>query len=287
MTAEHRVVDVAVARLVQVCCNVFMAEAAVSTCFSQTAKGHNYSLMLARSVDAALRLFEQLTAAYDVAVTAVMQLQGTVSRKGSMTGGWTGSSGSYAKTCWTNKQRHDKTLHQLHACRQQLSIAEAEGLSLQQQRAAAEAHLASAQQRQQLLQEVLEARAEAAAAAAAVAQEQQQLEELQGRSTDLQQRLQQYRAALGQDCTADAAETAAEGKGQKGKGSSRGRRKAGMGGESAAVVLRQQLQAQVESAHAAVKSAEQQLEEAQDKVRSHAAQHPCIQAHHSLWVCFN
>jgi chromosome segregation ATPase len=198
----------------------------------------------------------------------VMHEQGTVSRKGSMTGGWTGSSGSYAKTYWTNKQRHDKTLHQLHACRQQLSDAEAEGLSLQQQRAAAEAQLASAQQRQQLLQEVQEARAEAAAAAASVAQEQQQLGELQGHCADLQQRLQQYRTALGQDCTADAGgetEAAADGNRQTGKGI-RGRGNAGMGGKVAAVVLQQQLQVQVEKAQAAMKAAEQQLEGEQAQV---------------------
>lgn len=218
-----------------------------------------------------------------------LHLQGTVSRKGSMTGGWTGSSGSYAKTYWTNKQHHDYILHQLSAVQQQLSTAEVHSLTLQQQRTAAEEQLVSAQQRQQLLQEVQEAQADAAAAAAALAQEQQQLRELQEHSADLQQRLQQYKTALGQanDKPVSGPESS---RGQQGKGgSSRGGKKGTAGGKSAAAQLLQQMHAEADMAAVAVTAAEQQLEEAQEKVNTCVVQRAvlcCVKCGAVQWVMF-
>jgi hypothetical protein len=173
-----------------------------------------------------------------------------------MSGGWTGSSGSHARAWWGNKQRHDQAAQQLATCKQQLGAADTQTQVLLQQRSSAEAALLVAQRRQQLLLELQEAQTEAAAAQAALEQEQLLLAEQQGRSADMQKRLQQYQAALG-GSEVGSGTGQAKGKGKGSKGCKR----------LDADVLQQQLQADLDKAAADVAAAEQQLEEAQEKVR--------------------
>jgi chromosome segregation ATPase len=190
-------------------------------------------------------------------VPCCLCMQGTVSRKGSMSGGWAGSSGSYAETYWANKHRRDESAQQLSACVQQLRAAETTVQQLQQQRMSAEVQLAAAQHQQQLLHELHDAQAQVAAAAAALQQEQQLMRELEERSAGLQQRLLQYQAALGPHLTGSSA-----GHGMAGRRGSQG----SAAGRAASAVLVQQLQEEAREAAAAVKAAEQQLEEAQQQV---------------------
>lgn len=191
------------------------------------------------------------------AVPCRLCMQGTVSRKGSMSGGWAGSSGIYAKTYWTNKHRRDESAQQLSACVQQLRVAETTAQQLQHERMSAEVQLAAAQHQQQLLHELHDAQAQAAAAAAALQQEQQLLQELEERSAGLQQRLLQYQAALGPHLTSSTGHGVAGRRGSQ----------VGAAGRAASAVLVQQLQEEAREAAAAVKAAEQQLEEAQQQVR--------------------
>lgn len=167
-----------------------------------------------------------------------------------MTGGWTGSSGSSTQTYWSNKQQRDVAAAQLASVQTELALAEVRQQQLEQQRATADLHLAAAQGWQRLHQELQQAQAEAATAAAALKQEQQQLQELQCRRDDLQQRLQQYKAALGQDGVLN----------DRTRQSSKGKK------PPAAAVMLRQLQADADEAAAAVAAAEQDLEAAQDKV---------------------
>lgn len=190
--------------------------------------------------------------------------QGTVSRKGSMTGGWTGSSGSHAKTFWSNKHRHDLTAQQHAACGLQLAAVQAQQQQLQQEKAAAESHLAAVQQHLQLLQEIQQVRAEADAAEAAFQQDEQQLQELQTRSGNLKARLLQYQAATGRGTDGGGATLGAAG---SSRGSSSRTQQPGSVGEQPLMAsLQQQLQAEADKAAAAVAAAEQELDEAQEQV---------------------
>ena len=173
-----------------------------------------------------------------------------------MTGGWSGSSGSYARTYWLNKQRHDAATAELTACQQVLTAATARQQHLEQHRAAAEAQLATAQHRQQLCLDLQQAQAEAARSAAVLDQEQQQLQELAARRDHLQAQQQQHQAALGLGAAAGGPAAAAT-KGTR--GSSRA--------VPNAAQLQRQLQTEADEAAGAVAAAEQELDAAQEKVR--------------------
>lgn len=200
-------------------------------------------------------------AAAALSVPAALLGQGTVSRKGSMTGGWTGSSGSHAKTFWSHKHHHDVTAQQHATCRLQLAAVQTQQQQLQQEKAAAESHLGAVQQHLQLLQVVQQVQAEADAAEAAFQQDKQQLQELQTRSSNLQARLLQYQAAAAQGTDGGAA-TVGSSRGS----SSRTQQPGSVGGQPVVVSVQQQLQAEADKAAAAVAVAEQELDEAQEQV---------------------
>jgi hypothetical protein len=170
-------------------------------------------------------------------------LQGTVSRKGSMSGGWTGNSGGQGQTLWTYKLQHDSLADQAALVQQQLVRAHEQQQSLEQQRNAAAAELAAAEQRQALQRELQQQQAQVATAAQLLQQEQHCLEELQQQHSSVQQRLQQCKDAM-------------PGAGGASSSSSK----------QAAAALKQQLQEDARMAAEAVEEAEQQLQAAEEEV---------------------
>lgn len=179
-------------------------------------------------------------------------LQGTVSRQGSMSGGWAGSSGSYGQSYWASKLQRDSLAEQVAAMQQQLAAETSTQQQLDTDRAKAEAEMSALEQLQQLQQELLRLRAAAAAAQDLFQQEKQCLAELQLRHGSLQQRMQQCREAL-ESTERDAAGS--------GNGASKGSR------QHTAVSLKQQLQQDAERAAAEAEAAQQQLQAAEDEVR--------------------
>lgn len=171
-------------------------------------------------------------------------LQGTVSKKGSMSGGWTGSHGSYGQQYWSTKLQYDVLTAQLQIARQRLQQRLQEQQQLELVRSAAEQKLAAAKQQQQVLDDLEKLQAAQAAAEQQLQTEQQNLQEMTTRYSELQARLMQCTAAM-QDSGGDDKQP--------------GRR-------TAAAAFRYQLEQDAARAAAAVLNAQQQLAAAQEEV---------------------